>query len=153
MKIEIWTVGKAHDADLKEAIAKYEKRISHYAQLEWKIIKPSKKKQEVDIRKEDSQSIEALMTAGPRYLLLDERGAAWDNSTWSKTLQNHAVTNPHPLVYIRGGAYGVTPELRTKLTSVSVSPLILPHMIMRLILVEQLYRSFMILNGGQYHHT
>ncbi len=153
MKIQIWTVGKQHDDDLKSAITKYDKRLSHYTSLEWRHLKPSQRKTESEVRQQESQMLLELMDDKSRYLLLDERGKLWDNHKWVQVLQNHANSSPYPLVYIIGGAYGVTSDLRARLTSVSVSPLVLPHMIMRLILVEQLYRSYTIIQGTGYHHT
>ncbi len=153
MKIEIWTIGKEHDPDLATAIEKYENRISHYAKLSWKIINPSKKKTEQTVRQEESDKIIQLMQSGSQYILLDERGQSWDNTKWSKTIENHAMSNPHALVYIIGGAHGVSSDLRKRATTVSISPLVMPHQIMRLILVEQLYRSFSILHGTGYHHV
>ncbi len=152
MQIEIWTLGKKHDPDLKSAIERYEKRLKHYCKLEWKIINPSKKKDAQDIRKEESEILLKMMASEDHHILLDERGHSWDNAKWKQKIANHQLSNPHKLIYIIGGAYGVDESVRSRCTVVSISPLILPHQIVRLILVEQLYRSFSIMRGTGYHH-
>ncbi len=152
MLISIWTIGKDHDKNLKNAMAVYEKRLRHFTKFEWRIIKASQKKEIHEIQKDESDTLLKMMTPTAKYILLDERGQPWNNQKWATEIARHQVSNPHDLVYIIGGAYGVDERVRQHATSVSISPLILPHQIVRLILIEQLYRSFSIMNGAAYHH-
>jgi 23S rRNA (pseudouridine1915-N3)-methyltransferase len=85
-------------------------------------------------------------------VLLDERGVSLDSPALALKVDQLA-TQGKAITFLIGGAYGVTDALRKKADLVwSLSPLVFPHQLVRLILTEQLYRAQQILAGGSYHH-
>lgn len=85
-------------------------------------------------------------------ILLDERGQQVDNEQLSQQLSKLHYSSDH-LVFIIGGAYGVSEELRSICSFVwSLSRLVFPHQLVRLLLIEQIYRSQTIVDGQPYHH-
>ncbi len=143
MKILCVAVGKKHDQNLAAAIAEYEKRLTNFS---WQLIPSSDKTQE-------SQSIINQLKEDDIVILLDERGKMWGNERLAyalETLQNRSTKR---LVFIIGGAYGVDANVQQRSSYIlALSPLVFPHQIVRLLLVEQLYRTFSILADGKYHH-
>jgi 23S rRNA (pseudouridine1915-N3)-methyltransferase len=85
--------------------------------------------------------------------LLDERGKALDSLQWSKQFQQCMNQGVKTLVILIGGAFGVTDTIRSTAKQVwSLSNLVFPHQMVRLIVAEQVYRAFSILNNSPYHH-
>ncbi len=153
MQIEIWTVGKKQSKNLDTSIADYQKRLQHYISMSWKYIPASKHKQQEKIVTDESVRILGSLDPKDKLVLLDERGKLWKNSEWVRLLQNELNHNPNKLIFLIGGAYGVSAEIRQKAHLVlSLSPLVFPHALVRLMLIEQLYRNFSIMNGSSYHH-
>lgn len=143
MKILCIAVGKKHDPNLAAAIAEYEKRLNNFS---WLLIPSSDKVRE-------TEAITKQLKNDDTVILLDERGKMWANDRLAyamESLQNRAVKR---LIFIIGGAYGVDISLQRRSDYIlSLSPLVFPHQIVRLLLVEQLYRTFSILAEGKYHH-
>ena len=143
MNILCIAVGKKHDTNLAAAIAEYEKRLANFS---WQLIPSSDKVQE-------SQTILKQLKEDDTVILLDERGKMWANDRLAyalETLQNRSVKR---LVFIIGGAYGVDATVQQRSSYIlALSPLVFPHQIVRLLLVEQLYRTYSILADGKYHH-
>lgn len=146
MKIVCISVGKKHDKNFGPAIATYEKRLKKFCDFSWQIIPTSS----VDI---ESSAIERTLKDDDYVILLDERGTQLDNQELAEkleALQNSAIKR---VAIIIGGAYGVNHQLITRANlSLGISSLVFPHQIVRLLVVEQLYRSYSILSGGKYHH-
>lgn len=110
---------------------------------------PYSAKKNVEARNEESSAILQKVSPKDYLILLEERGKQLDNYEFSKTLS--ANTN---IVLVIGGAYGVNEELRSRANlQFSLGKLVFPHEIVRLILVEQIYRSFAIYNNHPYHHV
>src|SRR5688572_5599677 len=141
MKITCITVGKRHDTELLEAIEKYEKRINHYSEFKFVYIPNSNIDNESDmiarqIKKED------------KVLLFDESGLQADNFKLAKIIEEAQLYSYRRLILIIGGAYGVNKILKERCDQViGLSNLVFPHQIVRLLVVEQIYRSFTILEG------
>jgi 23S rRNA (pseudouridine1915-N3)-methyltransferase len=146
MKIACLSVGKKHDPKLVDAIAEYEKRLKSFCDFSWQLIAPNNKSSE-------SALILKFLDKDDIAVLLDERGKLFGNqqlAQYLEMIQNQSIKR---LVFIIGGAYGVDENVfRRANVLLSFSPLVFPHQIMRLLLVEQLYRSYSILSGGHYHH-
>lgn len=151
MKITIICVGKKHDSNIAVAIDDYSKRITYKYKLDWQIIAPSGKTNQL-ARQEESKSIADKIKPNNIIWLLDEEG----ENISSPTLANKIKTNEQStkdLTIIIGGAYGVSEDLKANVDFVwSLSNLVFPHQLVRLILVEQLYRSCEINRGSAYHH-
>lgn len=147
MKVVIISPGKGHDSTVKDGIAEYEKRLSRSVDLAW-LIPPSS-----DPQNEGASIIKALKD-GDFVVLLDERGKDIDTLGFSALIDKHKLSGEKRLVFIIGGAYGVSGDVKARAhMTIKLSSLVFPHMLARLILLEQLYRALSILGGSKYHHA
>lgn len=146
MKIIIISVGKKHQESIKDAIFEFEKRISNQFSVEWKII-PS------DTVDKEGKKIVGLCKEGDFVFALDEGGEELTTIDFSQKLQKNISSGVKGLVFVIGGSYGLSQEVLSRANFIlSLSKLTFPHQIVRLILVEQIYRALSILNGSKYHH-
>ena len=153
MKICIVSIGKKHDPTLAAAIAEYEKRLGRVQSVEWQFISPSTLHSDA-ARKAESEKIMHLLKDSDIVWLLDERGEQVPSPALSAKLQVLKLHAVDRLVIIIGGAYGVDDRLRERSDWVwSLSKLVFPHQLVRLLLVEQLYRATEIEKGSGYHHA
>ena len=150
--ITIITVGKKHDPLLAPAIADYEKRLRAPFDIKW-VFLPHSPAEGQAARLRESQAILHMLKPSEYVILLDERGKLLDSAAVSAKLTDLAAT-AKPVTLIIGGAYGVDASLSSRADLVwSLSPLVFPHRLVRLILIEQLYRAQSIQTGTSYHHT
>lgn len=153
MKIAIWSVGKANEAYIKEGVDQFTKRIGHYYPLEWQLIMPSKLTDPAQIKKAEAASIIKALAPTDILILLDEKGKMLSSLTLAKLIQQKANQSAQKLVFLIGGAYGVAEEVKARAQFTwSISELVFPHMLVRLILAEQIYRACSILANEKYHH-
>ena len=146
MKILAITVGKKHDKDIVLAIEKYQKRLKKFCDFSWEYVLTSN----VD---NESMQIEKLLKTDDQVILLDETGQQINNQDFAEVIESAQNKSTKRLVFIIGGAYGVNYSIIAKANLVmSFSKLVFPHQLMRLLLAEQLYRSYSILSDGKYHH-
>ena len=151
MPIHILAVGKKHESWVSEGIERYQKRLKAPFIPEW-ILMVHSSLNGLSAREDESGRILSKLTAYDFIILLDERGKALDSPALATVLQERLNRSQKVLIII-GGAFGVTDELRDRAHIVwSLSPLVFPHQLVRLILTEQLYRSQQINIGGSYHH-
>lgn len=147
MKILIISPGKSHEDIVAEGIAEFEKRLQKNFSVEWRMPVAS------DISQEGEAILRALKE-GDYVVLLDERGKDIDTPGFAKLIDTHMQAGTKRLVFIIGGAYGVSEEVRARADiTLKLSSLVFPHMLVRFILMEQLYRANSILKGGKYHHA
>lgn len=152
MNILIISVGKKHSKQLEDAINDYTGRVGRYTTINWEYIKPSGL-DEPEARKLESDSIISRLNPNDAIWLLDERGKMISSPALANMLNEQISNSKKRLVIIIGGAYGVDDKLRGHANFVwSLSELVFPHQIVRLIAIEQMYRAYSILNGGKYHH-
>lgn len=155
MNVTILAIGKKHEPRLEAAILEYSKRLSHYVKLQWQLVdtKTTATMSENEIRDAESRLIINRLNTGDTVILLDERGQHLDSPQLADKLQNYMNQGTKNLVFVIGGAYGVSEEMINRVNSVwSLSKLVFPHQLVRLILAEQLYRAHTILAGEKYHH-
>lgn len=147
MKILVISPGKVHDRVVKDGIEEYQKRLSKKFDVEW--VFPS-------IGNKESESVTILKSLKDTdfVVLLDEKGKDVDTLAFAKLLDKQMQSTAKRLVFIIGGAFGVGGDViaRANMT-LKLSSLVFPHMLARLILMEQLYRATSILSGGKYHHA
>ena len=149
--ITIIAVGKQHEPWLVDGIARYEQRMTKPWQLQWRLIPASQHSNDA-ARREESQQILRVLPPQAYVVLLDERGTMLDSPTLSRSL-HQPMAQGKSLVLIIGGAYGVTEAVMERANLVwSLSRLVFPHQLVRLILAEQLYRAQQIAAGHPYHH-
>ena len=158
MKIKIVTVGKLKEKYLKDGIAEYTKRISRFAKLE--MIELIDEKTPDKASELENQKI--LETEGERILskigerdfvvVLAIEGKTLSSEEFSKQLEQASIKGYSTLTFIIGGSLGLAPVVKNRANlSVSFGHLTLPHQLMRLVLVEQIYRAFTIQQGSPYH--
>lgn len=149
--MNIIAIGKKHEKWVLNGIELFEKRLKKPFNLNWDIL-PHSNFAEEKAREEETQRILAKIKPSDFVILLDERGKNISSPEFAKMLSNGFV-NSQNFVIVIGGAFGVTEELRKRANFVwSLSKLVFPHQIVRLILVEQIYRAQEISSGGKYHH-
>jgi len=153
MKISIWSVGKNNESYIKEGVAEFTKRISHYYPIDWQIIAPSKATQPAAIKKEEAQNIMKPMASTDVLILLDETGKMLNSPGLAQLIQQKANQSTQKIIFLIGGAYGVSDDIKKRANHTwSLSQLVFPHMLVRLILSEQIYRACSILANEKYHH-
>jgi len=151
MTVRIIAVGKKHESWIAEGVQRYEKRLKAPFLTEWVLMAHSSL-EGIRARHEESERILSKLSASAFVVLLDERGKALDSPALSKVLVEQ-LDRSREVVLIIGGAYGVDETIHQRADLVwSLSPLVFPHQLVRLILAEQLYRAQQINLGGQYHH-
>jgi 23S rRNA (pseudouridine1915-N3)-methyltransferase len=156
MKIQIWAIGKAHEEDVRKAIEDFTKRSNNYFQLEWNIIPVPKNAgmmSEMDLKKKEGEMILKWIEEKDYVVALDERGKQFSSAALADFVQAKANGSIKRLIFIIGGAFGLDDAILKRANHTwSLSQLTFPHQLVRLILVEQLYRAFTILRNEKYHH-
>ncbi|MEO6683040.1 MAG: 23S rRNA (pseudouridine(1915)-N(3))-methyltransferase RlmH [Ginsengibacter sp.] len=156
MKIHFWSVGKSHETYVKQGVEIFTKRISHYFPVEWKIFPQAKNHDVSDInnvKKAESSAILNALNPDDVLIVLDERGKNWSSVELSEFIQQKANESSRNIVFLIGGAYGVHKSvLERSQYKWSLSKLVFPHQLVRLILSEQIYRACTILRNEKYHH-
>ena len=157
MKIVLASVGKPHEAYAKPGIEDFSKRITKYFAAEWLLIAPPKNAaslSEKDLKKAEAESILALVQKEDYLVLLDERGKMLSSPALAQLLQQRANESTRRMVFLIGGAFGVDEQVSNRANLIwSLSALVFPHMLVRLILAEQVYRACTILRNEKYHHV
>ena len=145
--IKILAVGKKVDRNLVDAINDYQKRLRPPFNVDWVCVTYSAK-DGLEARQNESEALLKHVSDRDYAILLDERGKQMTNVELTNELTTH-----DNVVIVIGGAYGVDDSLRQRANLVlSLSKLVFPHQLVRLILIEQIYRSQAIYNGLPYHH-
>jgi 23S rRNA (pseudouridine1915-N3)-methyltransferase len=151
MSLKIVSVGKKHEDWVSAGIERYQKRLQRPFDTEWLLIGPSGF-DDTSARRDESERILSKLTPTDFVILLDERGKELDSPALSQTL-TYPLSHSQSVVLIIGGAYGVDESVHKRAQFVwSLSPLVFPHQLVRLLLMEQLYRAQEIANNRPYHH-
>lgn len=151
MSIRVLAIGKKHEPWVEDGIERYSRRLRKPFDIEW-VLLPHSSREGLTARLEESGRILARLASDDYVMVLDERGEQLDSPSFSRLLTNGFERRGNVTIVI-GGAYGVDDELRGRAhTIVSLSPMVFPHQLVRLILAEQLYRAQSIKDGIPYHH-
>lgn len=152
MAIRILAIGKKHEAWVADGITRYEQRLRKPFDASWQLLPHSARDGEA-ARAEESDRILAKLDRDAFVVLLDERGENIDSPKLARKLQV-ALDASKQVAMVIGGAYGVDDRVRQRADFVwSLSKLVFPHQLVRLILAEQLYRAQEIAGGRPYHHV
>lgn len=150
MPIRILAIGKKHESWVSDGIKRYEKRLKRPFDTSW-VLLPHSSREGLAARQEESERIIGRLS-DDYVILLDERGKMVDSSALSRLLLAPLELSRDVTIII-GGAYGADESVHSRADFVwSLSPLVFPHQLVRLILAEQLYRAQEIAGGGPYHH-
>ncbi len=154
MQCTIISVGKKHDPRLAAAIEDYERRLSRLLSVNWKIVETKQSKDSVDEQKQlEGQLVLKELPVQSTVVLLDERGTSISTKQLAQHLEAWKNGAARDVVIIIGGAFGVSQAVMQRANFTwSLSALVFPHQLVRLILIEQLYRASSLLAGSPYHH-
>ena len=156
MKIKLLAIGKTDDKNLQQLIQKYEKRLKHYVKFELEIIpdlKNVKNLSETEQKEKEGDLILARVGATDQLLLLDDKGESYSSIGFSKFMQKKMNAGIRQLVLVIGGPYGFSEAVYKKAQGqLSFSKMTFSHQMIRLFVVEQIYRAFTILRNEPYHH-
>lgn len=157
MKILFISVGKSNEPYVEEGIKDFTGRITKYFPVGWQIIAPPKNAAslpEIALKKAEGALILQQLTQDDYLVLLDERGQLFNSPGIAQLIQQRANESCKRLVFLIGGAFGVDePVFKRANTTWSLSKLVFPHMLVRLMLSEQIYRACSILRNEKYHHV
>ncbi|HUP26184.1 MAG TPA: 23S rRNA (pseudouridine(1915)-N(3))-methyltransferase RlmH [Candidatus Limnocylindrales bacterium] len=147
MNILILAVGKPKTAHLEPAIKEYEKRLSRWVKIVWQFVPAA------SVHKE-SEHIMRVLTPDSWVILLDERGESLPTTQMAEKVESLQNSSVKSITFVIGGAHGVTPTVRERANQLwKLSDLIFPHELVRLVLIEQLYRVYDLNHNGNYHHA
>src|SRR5690606_689594 len=156
MRISFWTIGKDNESYVKNGIETFAIRINNYLRLSWEIIPPLKHagKTSVDeIKKNEGEIILAKIQKDDFLIALDERGVQLSSEGLARQVQHCANNSAKRAVFLIGGAFGIHDAVLKRADfKWSLSKLVFPHQLVRLILAEQVYRACTILKNEKYHH-
>jgi len=157
MKIYFWSVGKAHEPYLKEGVELFTKRVSHYYPVEWRIFAPAKNAAVLtqdQMKAAESSLLLAALQTEDTLVVLDENGKQWSSPQLANFIEQKANESSKNIIFLIGGAYGLHENVLKKCAyRWSLSKLVFPHQIVRLILAEQIYRACTIIRNEKYHHS
>lgn len=156
MKIQLVSIGKNHEAYIKDGVEDFTKRISKYYPVEWMIIAPPKNAaalSEKDLKKKEGESILQFVKKEDYLVALDEKGKQLASRELAQFIQARANESIKNIIFLIGGAFGIGEVVLKRCDyKWSLSQLTFPHQLVRLILAEQLYRACSIMRNEKYHH-
>ncbi len=154
MRISFWSVGKPHEGYVKTGITDFTERVNRYFPCAWKILPPAKYNgTPEEIKRQEGETILEALGKDDYLVLLDERGKQFTSEQIAAFIQGRANESCRHLIFLIGGAYGVDNLVQKRAqTTWSLSSLVFPHQLVRLILSEQVYRACTILRNEKYHH-
>jgi len=149
--ITILAIGKKHEPWITEGVDMYQKRLKQPFDIDW-VLLPHSSLEAAQARQEESGRILSKLADDSYVVLMDETGKNISTPEIASLLEKQFVY-AKPVVIVIGGAYGVDSQLIARANFVwSLSKLVFPHQLVRLVLIEQLYRAQEITRGGKYHH-
>ncbi len=156
MTITLLAIGKTDNKQLISLIDEYQKRLSHYIKFKLEIIpdiKNTKNLSVIEQKNKEGELILKKINSQDRLILLDENGKEFSSIDFSKYLQKQMNSGIKNLVLVIGGPYGFSEAVYKKSSGkISLSKMTFSHQMIRLFIVEQLYRGFTILKNEPYHH-
>ncbi len=151
MKIEIISVGKFQNSSFEEIFKTYQKRLKN---VEIKEIptKHSNKTPVNEVKKQEAVAIKKLINDKNYLICLDEHGQEKNSQDFAKLIKNIEENQQKNLTFVIGGAFGIDKELLNSADlTLCLGRMTLPHMMARIVLIEQIYRAFSINSGHPYH--
>ena len=156
MNIKLLTIGKTDNKNLQSLIDEYTKRLSFYVKFDLEIIpdiKNVKNLSEAQQKEKEGELILSKITPTDHLILLDENGKTFSSLGFSDFLQKKMNAGIKTLVFVIGGPYGFSETVyKHAIGKVSLSEMTFSHQMVRLFIIEQIYRSFTILRYEPYHH-
>lgn len=158
MRITILTVGKIKEPYLREAVQEYSKRLGRYCRLEILETADEKTPDQLEtaaaqqVRQREGERLLKRLPADSYVITLEILGRQLSSEKFAQKIDNLAVQGISHIVFVIGGSLGLGKNIREKSDfALSFSEMTYPHQLMRVILLEQIYRSYRIINGEPYH--
>lgn len=158
MKFTLVVVGKLKEKYLKEGIGEYSKRLSRFCELQIVEVEDEQapenlsEAQAVQVKKKEAERIIKKVKEGSTLIVLDLNGKKLDSEGFAEKLNSFFVSGKSHITFVIGGSLGLDDELVQKADfRLCLSDMTFPHQLARLILLEQIFRAFKILNGETYH--
>ena len=155
MNINIIAIGKIREKFIKTGIEEYFKRIKPYTSLKIIEIEPEELKyanQEAKVLETEAEKILTQISDNAYVVVLDIKGKQLDCETFASKMQEINSFGLNNLVFVIGGSIGLSDKVKKRADySLSFSLMTFPHQIARLLLLEQIYRAFKIINKEPYH--
>jgi 23S rRNA (pseudouridine1915-N3)-methyltransferase len=156
MKIECWSIGKAHDPAIRDAIEDFTSRVSKYTAVKWQILPVPKNAgmlSEIDLKKLEGKMILEWLDKETILVALDEFGKEISSEGLADLIVKRGNMGTKKIVFLIGGAFGIDNIVLERADyRISLSKMTFPHQLVRLILIEQLYRAYTIIKNEKYHH-
>lgn len=158
MKITLITVGKVKERYFQNAIAEYSKRLSRYCKLDIIEVQDEKtpdkasKVEENLIKEKEAERIRKYLKEGAYVFALAIEGKQLDSVELSNKISSLGIKGESHIIFIIGGSLGLSPSILQEVDEkLSFSKMTFPHQLMRVILLEQIYRSYRIMQNEPYH--
>ena len=156
MNIKILMIGKTDNCIMKTIVDDYSKRLSMYINFSFEVIndiKNAKNLTEIQQKEKEGELILTKLKPSDHLILLDENGENFSSIGFSEFIQKKMNSGIKTLVLVIGGPYGFSESVYKKANGkIALSKMTFSHQMIRMIIVEQLYRAFTILNNEPYHH-
>jgi len=157
MRLRLICVGKTNFNFLNEGENEYIKRLTHYCNFDRIDIPELKNVKSLslnEIKNKEGHLILAKLRPTDYLILMDENGTMYNSIEFSSFLEKKMIQGKTSIVFVIGGAFGFSPAVYERANElVSLSKMTFSHQLIRIIFLEQLYRSFTILKGEKYHHN
>lgn len=158
MKITLVTVGKIKEKFFEDAIKEYSKRLSRYCKLEILQVADEKTPEgaseavELQIKEKEGQRILSLIRDDAYVIALAIEGKMLDSEELAERIEKLGVSGISQIVFVIGGSLGLSAQVMKRADyALSFSRMTFPHQLMRVVLLEQVYRSYRIISGEPYH--
>ncbi len=158
MKITVITVGKLKEKFFRDAAAEYEKRLGRYCRLEIRETADERtpdgasETEREQILKKEGARVAKLLPDDAYVVTLEIEGRKFTSEAFAGEIERLGVSGIGHIVFVIGGSLGLHNSIKKRADlSVSFSDMTFPHQLMRVVLLEQIYRAFRIINGAPYH--
>lgn len=158
MKITVLCVGRIKEKYYTDAVKEYAKRLGRYCKLEIlevmdeKIPDGAGKALEEAVKQKEGEKLLSRLREGAYVIALELEGKKLDSMAFSERLEKLGVHGVSHIVFIIGGSLGLSEEVKKRADeAISFSDMTFPHQLMRVILLEQIYRGYRIINREPYH--
>jgi 23S rRNA (pseudouridine1915-N3)-methyltransferase len=152
MSLVIIAIENHQDKEIDALCAKFLKRMKGNMTAQIEVLPSARVKDSEQQKQKESETILKFCKPGDKLFLCDELGQTLTSVAFAKLIEKELSTSRGRLIFAIGGAYGFTKEVLQSYPKIRLSDFTLPHHLARLVLSEQLYRAYTILNGTGYHH-
>ncbi len=156
MKIEVWAIGKCAHTYLNDGLSIYQKKLKHYISfeyIEWpesKAMRTADKNHSLQLQ---AEFVLSKLLVEDQLIIMEAKGKEFDSISFSDQLNKMMISGHKKYIFLIGGSFGFDQKIYSRANiKISLSRLTFSHDMVRLILLEQLYRGFTILRHEPYHH-